>query len=140
MTRMLSPPDSPCIAEQGATGQNPLIEDLGPLLLALKAYMDDKEFVLLAQAALARIQAGLENADLDFETPAEGILEVEFDNGSKMVINRHMVAHEIWVATKSGGYHFHPIGSAWKDTRDQEDLYIKLARLIVQQSGVAALF
>jgi iron-sulfur cluster assembly protein CyaY len=106
----------------------------------LKAYMDDKEFELLAQAALARIQAGLENADLDFETPAEGILEVEFDNGSKMVINRHMAAQEIWVAAKSGGYHFHPIGGVWKDTRDQEDLYIKLARLIIQQGGVTALF
>jgi CyaY protein len=102
--------------------------------------MDDKEFGLLAQTALARIQTGLENADLDFETPADGIVEIEFENGSKMVINRHNVAQEIWVAAKSGGYHFRPLGGGWKDSRDEEDLYIKLARLIAQQGGVTALF
>lgn len=102
--------------------------------------MDDKEFGLLAQAALGRIQAGLENAELDFETPADGILEIEFDDGSKMVINRHNVAREIWVAARSGGYHFRPADGGWKDSRDGEDLYVKLARLIAQQGGVTALF
>jgi CyaY protein len=102
--------------------------------------MDDKEFGLLAQSALTRIQAGLENAELDFETPADGILEIEFDDGSKMVINRHSAAQEIWVAARSGGFHFRPTNGAWKDSRDGEDLYVKLARLIAQQGGVTALF
>ncbi|MGA7181592.1 MAG: iron donor protein CyaY [Thiobacillaceae bacterium] len=102
--------------------------------------MDDKEFGNLALTALNRIQTGLENAELDFETPADGILEIEFEDGSKIVINRHNPAQEIWVAARSGGFHFRPTGGIWKDSRDSEDLYVKLARLIAQQSGVTALF
>lgn len=102
--------------------------------------MDHKEFGLLAQTALTRIQSGLENAELDFESPADGVLEIEFDDGSKIVINRHGVAQEIWVAARSGGFHFRPTNGIWKDSRDGEDLYIKLARLIAQQGGVTALF
>jgi CyaY protein len=102
--------------------------------------MDDKEFASLAQDALTRIQSGLENADMDFETPADGILEIEFEGGSKIVINRHSAAKEIWVAARSGGFHFRPTDGTWKDSRDGEDLYIKLARLISQQGGVPPLF
>jgi CyaY protein len=102
--------------------------------------MDNKDFSLLAQTALGRIQSGLENADLDFETPADGILEVEFEDGSKMIINQHNVAQEIWVAARSGGFHFRPTEDGWKDTRDGEDLFTKLANLIGQQGGVTALF
>jgi CyaY protein len=102
--------------------------------------MDDKEFASLAQTALTRIQSGLESADVDFETLADGILELEFEGGSKMVINRHSAAQEIWVAARSGGFHFRPAGGSWKDSRDGEDLYVKLAKLIAQQGGVTALF
>lgn len=102
--------------------------------------MDDKEFDALAQAALTRIQVGLDNAGLDFEAPADGILQVEFDDGSKMVINRHGSAQEIWVAAQSGGFHFRPMGGSWRDSRDGEDLYIKLARLMAQQGGVTPVF
>ncbi|MDP3420391.1 MAG: iron donor protein CyaY, partial [Thiobacillus sp.] len=51
-----------------------------------------------AATTLARIEQVLEDADLDFETPADGIIEVEFDDGSKIIINRHGVARELWVA------------------------------------------
>jgi CyaY protein len=102
--------------------------------------MDDKEFASLAEAALTRIQSGLDSAGLDFETPADGILEIDFDNGGKMVINRHGAAQEIWVAARSGGFHFRPTDGLWTDSRDGEDLYIKLARLIAQQCGVTPLF
>jgi CyaY protein len=102
--------------------------------------MDDKEFASLAHAALSRIQSGLDHAGLEFETPADGILEIDFDDGSKMVINRHGAAQEVWVAARSGGFHFRPTNGSWKDSRDGEDLYVKLARLIAQQSGVTPLF
>ncbi|MGA7949258.1 MAG: iron donor protein CyaY [Thiobacillaceae bacterium] len=102
--------------------------------------MDDKEFASLAQAALIRIQSGLENAGLDFETPGDGILKIDFDDGSKMVINRHGAAQEVWVAARSGGFHFRPTDGSWKDSRDGEDLYVKLAKLIALQGGAAPLF
>ncbi len=102
--------------------------------------MNDNEFIRLTDAAFTRLQQGLENADLDFELPADGILEIEFDDGSKLVVNRHSAAREIWVAARSGGFHFRHDGSAWIDTRDGSELFAKLATLISSQGGGAASF
>ena len=97
--------------------------------------MDEAEFNQAVNIALARIEQGVEAADLDFETPADGILEIELDDASKIIINRHGVAREIWVAARSGGFHFKPLSGAWVDTKSGEDLYAKLAALIVAQGG-----
>lgn len=99
--------------------------------------MDDKEFNTLADAALARIEAGLEacGADVDFELAAGGILEIEFADGSKIIVNRHGVAREIWVAARAGGFHFRWQDGAWRDTRDGAELMQKLSTLASQQAG-----
>ncbi len=99
--------------------------------------MDDKEFNALADAALARIDAALErcDADLDFELAAGGVLEIEFADGSKIIINRHGIAREIWVAARAGGFHFRWDGSNWSDTRDGQELMAKLSELASRQAG-----
>ena len=102
--------------------------------------MDEAEFNQSVEAALSRIEHGIEGADLDFETPADGILEIEFDDGSKIIINRHGVAREIWVAARSGGFHFKSQGDVWVDTKTGEDLYAKLATLVAAQGGGVAKF
>ncbi|MGH8736366.1 MAG: iron donor protein CyaY [Burkholderiales bacterium] len=99
--------------------------------------MTDSEFEALAEAVLERIEQSIEagNLDVDLQSKAGGVLEVEFQNGSKMVINRHGAAKEIWVAAKSGGFHFRWDGSAWLDTRDGSELFAALSRLVSAQSG-----
>jgi len=99
--------------------------------------MNDSEFNALAEAALARIEAALENcgADLDFETAGTGVLEIEFDDGGKIIVNRHGAAQEIWVAARSGGFHYRWDGSAWRDTRDGSELMAVLSRLVSAQAG-----
>ena len=99
--------------------------------------MDDNEFSALADSILARIEASLEasGADIDFELAAGGVLEIEFVDGSKMVVNRHAPAQEIWVAGRSGGYHFRWDGLAWRDTRDEGELMAVLSQLVSRQAG-----
>lgn len=99
--------------------------------------MEDREFNTLADAALARIEAALEasDADIDFELAAGGVLEIEFADGSKIIVNRHGVAREIWVAARAGGFHFRWDGLVWRDTRDGVELMIKLSALASQQAG-----
>jgi CyaY protein len=86
---------------------------------------------------LARIEAALEasDADIDFELAAGGVLEIEFENGSKIIVNRHAIAREIWVAAKAGGFHFRWNGQNWCDTRDGLELMAKLSTLASQQAG-----
>jgi CyaY protein len=97
--------------------------------------MNESDFLQLAGEAMSRIERAVDAADLNFEQPAEGILEIEFDDGSKIVVNRHTAAREIWVAARSGGFHFRPAGQDWRDTRDNADLFVKLAELVTAQGG-----
>ena len=101
--------------------------------------MNDAEFEALAEAALARIEHALEESgvDADIEAKAGGILELEFSDGSKMVINRHAAAREIWVAAKAGGYHFRWDGAVWRDSREGGELFAVLSRLVSTQGGRA---
>ena len=99
--------------------------------------MNDSEFNALADAALKQIEAGLERsgADIDFEMVAEQVLEIEFADGSKIIVNRHDAAQEIWVAARSGGFHYRWDGHRWLDTRHDEELIAALSKLISQQAG-----
>lgn len=102
--------------------------------------MEESAFNALAEAELDRIERALEDCGVDFDIEPKpgGVLEIEFDNGTKMIINRHTAAREIWVAAKSGGFHFRPEGGAWVDTRGGAELYAMLATLVSAQSGEAA--
>ena len=99
--------------------------------------MNESEFNALAEAALERIEAGLDacGVDLDFVMAGTGVLEIEFADGSKIVVNRHSAAQEMWVAARSGGFHFRWDGQAWRDTRDNGELLAALSRLISAQAG-----
>ena len=99
--------------------------------------MNDKKFNELADAMIDRIEAALEAsaADIDFELAAGGVLEIEFADGGKIIVNRHGVAREIWVAARAGGFHFRWAGAAWRDTRDGAELLEKLSALASQQAG-----
>ena len=102
--------------------------------------MNDAEFNAQADAVLARLEEALEvavngGAEIDYELVPGGILEVEFHDGSKVIVNRHRVAREIWVAARSGGFHFHAVDGVWKDTRDSVELFTRLESLLTAQAG-----
>ncbi len=103
--------------------------------------MDEQTFIQLADQELARIEAALDKAgeaggaNFDVETKPGGVIEVECGNGSKIIINRHIAAREIWVAAKSGGYHFRPQNDAWVATRDNETLWLAIQRVLSEQTG-----
>ena len=99
--------------------------------------MEEREFNALADAMLTRVEQALEgcDADIDFELKDGGVLEIACENGSKVIINRHTAAREIWVAARSGGFHFRPDGNDWVGTRDGESLMAAISRCLSEQSG-----
>jgi iron-sulfur cluster assembly protein CyaY len=101
--------------------------------------MTPSEFESLADAMLEKIARAVDGsgADCDCEPKGSGVLELEFADGSRIVVNRHSAAQEIWVAAKSGGYHFRFDGSRWLDTRDRRELLAVLSELVTGQSGDA---
>jgi CyaY protein len=103
--------------------------------------MDERQFEALATHALQRIERALDESgiDADFELKEGGVLELEFGDGSKIIVNRHAAAREIWVAARAGGFHFRWDGSAWRDSRDGAELFAALSKLVSAQSGTGVI-
>lgn len=105
--------------------------------------MTESEFLALADATLRAIEAALERAaesvDLDVECSRSGnVLEIEFiDNGSKIIVNSQAPMQEMWVAAKSGGFHYKRGNGCWTNTRDGSELSAALSRMVGEQGGVA---
>ena len=97
----------------------------------------------LAESTLTQIEAAMDRLNdedvIDVECKRSGnVLEIEFiDNGSKIIINSQAPMKEMWVAAKSGGFHYKYIDGAWLNTRDGSELYAALSALSSEQGGAA---
>jgi CyaY protein len=95
--------------------------------------MPESDFHARVDAILAAIEAAADDTDdIDSEL-SSGILTLTFDNASKIIVNRQTPNREIWVAAKSGGFHFRFTNGVWVDTRTGEPLTTLLSRVMAQQ-------
>lgn len=105
--------------------------------------MTESEFLKQAEAILSHIETALESladsSDLDVECTRSGnVLEIEFiDNGSKIIVNSQAPMQELWVAAKSGGFHFSAAEGQWVNTRDGSELFAALSHMVSEQGGIA---
>lgn len=104
--------------------------------------MDESAFIAAADATLDRIglalDAALETRDADLDwSLKDGVLTIECEDESRIIVNRHIPNREIWVAAKSGGFHFRSDDGRWRDSRGQEELGAALARLLKTQARLA---
>lgn len=69
--------------------------------------MNETEFKQKVDLILAHIEGQLEacESDLDWDM-ADGILDIECEGGSHIIINRQVPTRQIWVATRADGFHF----------------------------------
>lgn len=101
--------------------------------------MTESEFLRSAEAVLSGLETALELPaildSIDLECSRSGnVLEIEFvDNGSKIIINSQAPMREMWVAAKSGGFHYRHDGQVWRNTRDGSELYAALSRMVSEQ-------
>jgi len=102
--------------------------------------MNESEFLATAERTLAAIEVAVEACDADIETTRTGnVLTLELVDGSKIIVNSQAPMRQIWVAAKSGGYHYEWRDGAWRDTRDGSELFAALSRAISAQGAVAVL-
>lgn len=101
--------------------------------------MTESEFLAASERVLDDIEVAVDAAglDADFERKSTGVLELELADHSRIVINTQTPMRQIWVAAKSGGYHFQSRHGGWHDTRTGEELFTALSRVLCEQGGVA---
>jgi CyaY protein len=98
--------------------------------------LNSTEFNEIIDETLIQIEDAIEDLDseIDYDT-VSGILTLEFSDQSKIIINRQIATLQLWVAAKSGGFHFDYKDNDWLDDRDSTSLQQKLSELISEQAG-----
>lgn len=104
--------------------------------------MTETEFLHCSDALFAHIQTVLDDADSEIDSTLNGnVLTLDLDNGSQVIVNRHLPNAEMWLAGRAGGYHFRQAADGrWVDTRDGGELFTRLAELLAAQGGESLVF
>ncbi|WP_261816373.1 iron donor protein CyaY [Vibrio gallicus] len=86
--------------------------------------MKDSEFHQLADEQLNIIEEAIEEsgADIDFEITGN-VMTLEFEDRSQIIINKQEPMREIWLASKSGGYHFSLQDEKWLCSKTGKELF-----------------
>ena len=102
--------------------------------------MTDPEFMDRAEILLKAIEANCDrindstDADIDNQRTG-GMVTLTFPNRSQIIINLQKPLQEIWMAAKSGGYHYKFNSGQWMDTKGQGEFFASLTRDASAQAG-----
>lgn len=104
--------------------------------------MTESEFLSMADNCLRKVEEifeqAFENDELDVDCKRSGnVLEIEFvNNGSKIIVNSQAAMQEMWLAARSGGFHYKHDGQAWRNTRDGSEFFTTLAAIAHEQGSI----
>ena len=107
--------------------------------------MTDSEFMDCAERVLKSVEASCDrinddgDGDIDNQRTG-GMITLVFANRSQMVINLQKPLHEIWLATKGGGFHYQFDGAQWMDTKGQGEFFASLSQHASAQTGQSLTF
>ena len=101
--------------------------------------MDDADFDRVARDELHALEDALADVDPDVceLSTSDGVLRLDLCDGTRVVINSHRAARQIWMAAISTAWHFDPVaGGGWHAAKTHEDLRPTLARLLRDRVGL----
>jgi CyaY protein len=107
--------------------------------------MTDPEFLDRAEALLKAVEVSCDRindesvADVDNQRTG-GMITLVFSDRSQIIINLQKPLHEVWLASKSGGYHYRWDVDRWIDTKGVGEFFAELSRNASLQAGVSLQF
>ena len=107
--------------------------------------MTDPEFLDYAEALLKAVEESCDRlndeTDADVDNQRVGsMVTLTFPNRSQIIINLQKPLHEVWMAAKSGGYHYRWDQGQWLDTKGHGEFFEALSRSATAQAGVELRF
>ncbi len=107
------------------------------------AELSESEFNRHIDATLLAIEEAIDagGADIDYEN-AGGILTLHCTDGSQVILNRQTPVRQLWLAARSGGYHFDwsDEAEAWLRDSDGAALTVVLGEILAAQCGESLSF
>lgn len=104
--------------------------------------MSETAFNQLVDELMYSIEESIDDsgADIDYENSG-GLLTLTCEaNGSQIILSRQPAVEEVWLAAKSGGFHFKLIDGTWNNTVSGEPLAEMLSKACLDQAGEAVEF
>jgi len=107
--------------------------------------MTELDYLDKAEAALKAIEMACDrindatDADVDNQRTG-GMITLTFANRSQIIINLQKPLQEIWLAARSGGFHYRLSQGQWTDTKDGSELFACLSRYASDQAGQSLVF
>ena len=104
--------------------------------------MTDLEYMDRAEALLRAIESRCDelndstDADIDNQRVG-GMITLAFADASQIVINLQKPLQEVWLAARSGGYHYKFADGAWRDTKSGEEFFARLSQSASEHAGIA---
>lgn len=98
--------------------------------------MNDTEYHQIVDQEFSRLEEAIDDsgADIDYETVGN-VMTLEFDDRSQIVINRQEPMKEIWLASRSGGFHFSYKNNKWICSKTDIELFNLVKRECELHSG-----
>ena len=107
----------------------------------MQIVMTDLEFMACAERLLLAVEQNCDrindstDADVDNQRTG-GMVTLTFRNGSQIIINQQKPLHEIWLATRAGGFHYRWMQGQWCDTRQGANFWSQLQHCANAQAGM----
>jgi CyaY protein len=101
--------------------------------------VDDKTFDTLARDELRAVEDRLADVDPDDVevSTSDGILKLDLRDGTKIVINSHRAARQIWMAAVASAWHFDPGSDGkWTAAKTGDELRATIARVVKERIGL----
>jgi len=102
--------------------------------------MTESEFNHQIDETLLAIEEAVDASDtgIDYENSG-GVLTLILPDHSQVIINRQTPVRQLWLAAKSGGYHFDfdKTTGEWHRTSDGDELFAVLNEVLRAQGGRA---
>lgn len=107
--------------------------------------MTDLEYMDHAEALLRSLEQQCDrinddtDADIDNQRVG-GMITLTFRNRTQIIVNLQKPLQEIWLASRSGGYHYRFDGQGWADTKGQGGFWQQISQDASAQAGVTLRF
>lgn len=100
--------------------------------------MTEAEFNERVDNDLELIEEALDDIDTDIDAEIHGsVLTLTCENGSAIIFSRQSASQELWMAARSGGYHFRLQNDQWCCTKTGTPLKKLFADATLEQAGEA---
>ena len=99
--------------------------------------MNENEYNRCVDELMLQIEESIDNSALEIDCEnSNGILTLTVEsNGSQIILSRQTASREVWLAARSGGFHFILKESIWRDTKTNDTLGMILQQAVKSQAG-----